>query len=420
MTDADLILSPPSPNVPVRHLAFFRAASAEHEGSNEYQTLLAGLLVLRLLDKWRSRAGEDRDLKAHEFHAVRRAVDAIDDSPVRRILSDLLDSASAFVDGSADSRLAKLIAYAQMLENDSLLDPAADVYLTAIGISTTDRELIPLCYQRASICTRKLGFLDRAGDFLRKGLEAATENNDQFWSLKLRTSIAKLQWHRGDLPEAERISEAVIAEAEAGGLTHVVAEASHDRGLIAYERNQDGLAVEYYYTALKAYADPSSKLRAMHDLATALSDMGHLHYARTVLSAVRNSPHTNREFQDYATLNLMRIAVLAGEELKFDLLRRDLSGRQLTGRQQAHYHMFVGQGYLKFGQVAKARHEFAEAIMVAQANAVHKIVIEAEELLNVTPEERESTWQEEPARESLVGILAEIRDRRGEFAEATE
>jgi hypothetical protein len=409
-----------SRNVPVRHLAFFRAASAEREDSNEYQTLLAGLLVLRLLDKWRSRVAEDRELKLHEFHAVRRAVDAIDDSPSRRLLSDLVNTISAFADGSPDSRLAKLIAYAQILEQDSQWDPAADVYLTAVDISTTDRELLPLCYQRASICSRKLGFLDRAADLLLEGQGVAAENNDQFWSLKLRMSASKLQWHRGDLPGAERIIDAVIGEAAAGGFVSIVGEAWHDRGLIAYDRNQDGLAAEYYYAALKAYADPIPKLRAMHDLALALSDMGHLHYARTVLSAVRNSLHADREIRDFATLNLMRVAVLAGEELRFDQLRRELDGQPLAARQHAHYHMFVGQGYLKFGQMAKARQEFAEAVVVAQAHRLNKLVIEAEELLNATPEEPAPSWNEEPMRPSFAAILEEIRNRRGEFAEATE
>jgi tetratricopeptide (TPR) repeat protein len=407
--DAEL---PSSPNIPVRHLAFFRAASTEREGSNEYRTLLAGLLVLRLLDK--------RRVQSSDWQSVRNAVEAIDDGPIRRILRDLVDAIQALADGRADTRMAKLIAYAQLLESDTRWDPAADAYLTATELASPDRELLPFCYQRASICSRKLGFLDRAADLLRKGQEVAAQSNDHFWLLRLRTSVAKLQWHRGDLPEAERLVEAVIAEAQASGFVSVVAEASHDRGLIAYDRGHDGLAVEYYYTALKAYTDARPKLRAMHDLALALSDMGHLYYSRTVLSAVRNSPHVDGEMRDLATLNLMRVAVLAGEELKFDQLRRELIGRRLEGRHQAHYHMFVGQGYLKFGQVAKARQEFADAVVVAQTQRLNKIVIEAEELLNATPEERAPTWKDEPARPSLAAIFEEIRNRRGEFAEATE
>jgi hypothetical protein len=40
------------PNRPLRHRAFFSAAGEHQEGSHDYRALLAGLLVLRLLDKW--------------------------------------------------------------------------------------------------------------------------------------------------------------------------------------------------------------------------------------------------------------------------------------------------------------------------------------------------------------------------------
>jgi tetratricopeptide (TPR) repeat protein len=386
----------------------------------EYKTVLAGLLVLRLLDKWRSRVDGDRELKFHEFLAVKRAVESIADSPVRRILGEIVNTISAFTDGSADTRVPKLIAYAQLLEHDARWDASADVYLTAIELITTDRELLPLCYQRASICLRNLGFLDRAAELLRDGLEIAIENNDQYWSLKMRMSAAQLEMSKGDLPAAERLLDAIIADADAGGVTTAAAEARHDRGVVAYTRNQDALAAEYYFAALKAFVDPVMKLRAMHDLATVLMDMGHVGEAKIVLSAVRNSTHMSVEMRALATLNLMRLAVSAGEQMLFDHLRRELADGTLTGRQRAHYHLFVGQGYLKFGEAAKARQEFAEAVVVAQANKIYKVVIEADALLRAAPEERGVAWQNASPDAGLWMILDEIRHRRGEFAEATE
>jgi tetratricopeptide (TPR) repeat protein len=414
--DAD---PPTNPNVPVRHMAFFRAASAETEGSMEYKTVLAGLLVLRLLDKWRSRVDGDRELKFHEFVAVKRAVEAIADSPVRRILGELVNTISAFTDGSADTRVPKLIAYAQLLEHDARYDVSADVYLTAIELTTGDKELLPLCYQRAGVCLRHVGSIDRAAELYREGLAVAAETGDQFWSLRLRISTALLEFHRGDLPEAERQLDGVIADADALG-SPVAGEARHERGTVAYARDQDALAAEYYYAAMKTFVDPEMKLRAMHDLASVLVDLGHLDYARTVLSAIHNSDHTNVEIGQNAALNLLRIAALAGEEVKFDRLRRDLAERRLTGWQRAHYHVFAGQGYLKFGDVAKAREHFAEALIVAEAHRLYKVLITADELLRATPEVRGPAGREASSRPGLAIILDEIRNRRGEFAEATE
>jgi tetratricopeptide (TPR) repeat protein len=413
--DAD---PPVNPNVPVRHLAFFRSASAEAEGSPEYKTLLAGLLVLRLLDKWLSRVEGDRDLKFHEFIAVRRAVEAAPDSPQRRILSDLVSTISAFAEGSADARVPKLIAYAQLLEHDARYEAAADVYLTAIELAS-DRELLPLCYQRAGVCMRRLGAIDRAAELYGDGLRAALQNGDAFWPLQLRISIAVLEHHKGDLPEAERQLDAIIVDADAMG-SPLAAEARHERGQVAYARDQDALAAELYYAAMKAYDDPEKKLRAMHDLASALVDLGHLDSARTALSAIHNSADARGETRHSAALNLMRIAVLTDEQVKFDKLRRELAEQRLAGHQKAHYHVFVGQGYLRFGDPAKAREEFAEALVVAETHRLYKVLIEAEELLKATPDVRTRTWQEPAPRPGLLVILDEIRHRRAEFAEATE
>jgi hypothetical protein len=171
---------------------------------------------------------------------------------------------------------------------------------------------------------------------------------------------------------------------------------------------------------MKSFVDPEKKLRAMHDLATALADLGHLDYARTVLSAIRTSTHSHGDVVNSAALNLMRVAVLAGEQVKFDQLRRELADKRLPGHQRAHYHVFVGQGYLKFGEPARARDEFAQALTVAQAHRVYKVLIDADELLKATPEVRPPTWKDPSPRPGLLVILDEVRNRRGEFAEATE
>jgi hypothetical protein len=82
--------------------------------------------------------------------------------------------------------------------------------------------------------------------------------------------------------------------------------------------------------------------------------------------------------------------------------------------------VFVGQGYLKFGDPAKAREEFAEALVVAQAHRVYKVLIDADELLKATPDERRPTWRDPSPHPGLLMILDEISHRRGEFAEAIE
>ncbi|HSY84098.1 MAG TPA: hypothetical protein VK807_20205 [Gemmatimonadaceae bacterium] len=383
-------------------MAFFRAASAEVEGSSDYRGLLAGLVVVRLLDKWRSR-NRDPEARSREFEPVEQAVAALDDGPTREVLRHLIASIAEFVDGWDDTRVTRLVDYAQLLERDARWDAAADVYLTAIELASKRPGLLPEYYQRANVCFRTMGQLDRAEDMLRDGLRVAAEIGDLFWSLQLRHSAGNLARHKGDLTEAGRIHEVVMAEADANGLTAVSAEARHARGHVAYEQKQFGLAADYFHAAMRLHADPELKLRALQDLAITIADMGHLDVARTALSAVRRSDRMDVELRNTAALNLMQIATMARDRAQFEALRRELVDQRLTGRQLAWYHIIVGGGALAFDDPSTARREFAEAIVEARANREGVTLSEAERLL-ATP----------VAPASMPAILADIRTHIGD------
>jgi hypothetical protein len=144
------------PTASALHFAFFRAAAAARPESSDYRALTAGLLVLRLLDKWRAQRHSRREVKFREFIAVKRAVETIDDGPVRRVLIALVDTVSEFAHGSADARVTHLIAYAEILEQGAQWEPAVDVYETAIEIIAErpqDRALLTVCYQRVAYCS---------------------------------------------------------------------------------------------------------------------------------------------------------------------------------------------------------------------------------------------------------------------------
>jgi tetratricopeptide (TPR) repeat protein len=383
-------------------MAFFRAASAEVEGSNDYRELLAGLVVLRLLDKWRS-LNRDIESRGRDFEPVERAVAALDDGPMRDALHQLVVSIAEFVEGSADARFAMLVDYAWLLEHDARWDVAADVYLTAIEIGSKRQGLLPEYYGRASVCFRHLGQLDRAEAMLRHGLRVAAEIGDLFWSLLLRLCEGNLARHKGDLVEAGRVHEVVMAEADAKGLTFVSAQARHDRGHVAYYQKQFGLAADHFHTAMRLYADTELKMRALSDLALVIADMGHLDVARTAFSAVRHSDRMDVESRNIAALNLMWIATMARDRAQFETIRRELVDQRLTGRLLAHYHIIAGEGALAFDDPSAAQREFAEAVVEARANRAGVTLREAERLLAMPM-----------APASMPTILADIRSHIGD------
>jgi len=395
------------PNVPVRHLAFFRAASAEVEGSHEYRGLVAGVVVLRLLDKWRSLTREPA-LRPVEFEPVERDVAALEDGALRNVLHRLVRSVAAFIDGSFDPRVAALLAYGQLLEHDARWDVAADVYLTAIELGSTNRSLLPLCFQRASTCFRKLGLLDRAQDLLLQGVRAAAEHGDEHLAYMLRITVAKLAIYKGNLPEAEEVLGALIVDTDASG-SSFRAEARHTLGQVAYELKQYGRAIEYFYAALRLHTDPVEQTRAMHDIAMTMGDMGHLDAARDILSTVRRSPHLPLEVRHAATLNLMLLAAMARDRAQFELLRLELVDERLEARFLAQYHIIAGQGALIFDDPSDARREFAQAVVTAREHSETLSLVEAERLLE-TPAV--------PA--SVPAILDDLRSRIGGFGEAAD
>jgi hypothetical protein len=384
----------------VRHLAFFRAASAELEGSGEYRALLAGVVVMRLLDKYRSRDG-DPERRLREFTPVQQAVDALDDGPDRRALQRIVDAIATYAAGIADTRAERLVEYARCLEVDARWDPAMDAYLTVIDLAPADRTLVPQCYRHASACSRKMGDVDRAAQFLRDGHRIAVEIGDRRWVLKLQITESKLLWHKGDVEAAGCLLDAIIAEADACGWVTIAATARHDRGGVAFDCDQKHLAVQYIYSALKDLDDPIDRLFAIGDLAVGLQDLGYVEHARTLLLMVYHSPLATVEARNRASLNMLYGSALAGEQPQFDLLSRELRDQRLTARQRAAYHLFLGQGYLKFDEPWRAQVEFAEAAVVARANGEGRSQREAADFLET----------------GLGVILDAIRHRRGVFEE---
>jgi tetratricopeptide (TPR) repeat protein len=222
--------------------------------------------------------------------------------------------------------------------------------------------------------------------------------------------------HKGDLPSAEGQLDAVIVDAERAGESDALARARHNRGLVAYERGQFEKAAAYFYSAANRYPDAKQVQRALADVAMALSDLGQLDFARRTYAAARNASESPTEIRTLAGLNLMRIAVLSGNQKTFDSLRQVLANEEMPGRFRAHYHLISGQGFRRFGQAGFARASFESAILVAQAHKVNRLVIEAESMLAAEPDVRPVPKKDVRASPDLADLLEDIAQGRGVFA----
>jgi tetratricopeptide (TPR) repeat protein len=412
---------PAEPHQPLPHLAFWQAASKAAEGSTDYEILTSGLLVLRILDRWRFRAKTSRDVTFQEFVHVKRKAESLPESPIRQVLADLINTISDYAYGTADSRVAKLLDFARLLEESAYWEPAADVYATVIEIIASrpeDRDRLPRCYERQAYCLRQVGEIEKAEELLLDGIEIANDLNDVYGSLYMRIASAVIELQKGDLPEAEFELDTIIDDAEKENEPHLLALAIHERGAVAYERNQYEKAVAFFHTAAQKHVQPHMVRRALTDLALALGELGHQKHALRVFRAVRRAPETEAEPRAIAGLNLMHAAIFANDQAGFDRLRGELDQEQMSGRLQAHYWLFVGEGFHHFGDAVAARTAFEQAIAMARQFKVYKLLTEAQAMLSAT-NDRPVPWREPKASPALATVFAEIEAEHGVFAGAT-
>jgi tetratricopeptide (TPR) repeat protein len=323
-----------------------------------------------------------------------------------------------------------------LLERDAHWGPAADVYATAIELiqpRSRDHDLLPMCYDRQGYCLRQIGQYVGVAELYNEGiavardLEQAAADDDSRksalgWSLRLRISHAVFRQESGDLPEAEYELDKIIEDAEKAEIPDVIARALHERGLVAYERNQDEQAALYLYRAAQMHVDQRLAYRASIDLAVTLADLGHIDYARTICQIVRSKPEAvGQDWKALAGINLMRLAHMrpVPDQREFERLRDELGKENMPGRLRAYYHLTAGQGLQRFGQMQAGRIAFHQAIEVAQAFHVNKLVIRAEQLLKATENEPQKARRFPQESNVLAPILAAIDARRGPFAGAS-
>jgi len=116
----------------LRHLAFFEELAKTKEGEPQWRSTSAGLVVLRLVDRWIAEGPVEST--AWNVAPVRDAIADIDDvSPERRILSSIVDAVTTSKTVNVRAVTPRLMAYAQTLEYDARWTLAIDVYRSLIG-----------------------------------------------------------------------------------------------------------------------------------------------------------------------------------------------------------------------------------------------------------------------------------------------
>ena len=398
----------------LRHLPFFEALSAIEEGTPSWRATAAGLGVLRLVDAATTEGPGWTAANRWGIHAARTAVEAMDAAPARTVLLGLVELIAASGVGDADVVAARLFAYARTLDLDARYDLAADVYATVAALAdpTVRGDVVIDAYMRLGYCRRMLGQFDDASVAYAIARQLARAAGDMVKVLRGRVAEGNLARAAGNLPRAESLLDAGIAEAAALELAEVRATALHDRATVAHLRGDTEGAVRMLHEALEDAQSPIARDRLLGDLAVGFADLGLRDAARDahlVLAATAQDQRTRW----VATLSLLDMAAHDGAELVFEQYRRELDAADLSVDLLGSYHLCVGNGYRAFDRPVEARRALVRAREVADRFGLHQLSFEVERATDALErQERVQRATSAPVPETLRTATRAVRALR--------
>jgi tetratricopeptide (TPR) repeat protein len=385
----------------VEHYAFFDALGSivergeragipadDAEELPAYRVALAGLLTLRLLDRWLSAVLNGSAPSLRELQSARHAVQECDPSPVRNALEALIRAVQSSWGAPSPDVGAQAFAYARLLQDEQALLLAADAYMSVVGCAqaASDTGLIPIAFLHMGYCYRTAGSFTEAEQAYARAGAAANQVRDAYHALLSRIGYASVVANRGNLPRAEALLDLIIRDTEAliedaPALREVLARAKHGRGGIICDRGDPAKATVDLFESIELYTDPQRRTRALMDLATSLTRLGARAAARDALHICLATQPIDLESRWICAINLLDLAQMDGEETVFERWRRDLADVDLPPRLRAYFLLFSGEGLYRFGRSDAARTALAGALVVAERHELNELVIRADDAL---------------------------------------
>ncbi len=372
----------------LRHQPYYDLLADAHEGLPVWAPTIAGLAVLELVDA----ARHDRTIVDRDWTGVRAASDAVfalrEGSPFRRQLLKIIEQLQGG-GPSWSSVNASLFDYGRALDYEGNWSLAVDVFGTVADIAREEREP-----QLAIEATTALGgAARRAGDWTKsadgyaQAAYLADALGDKASGLTVRVGTANTHIARGNIPTAKLILDDVIIEAGKSGLDNVQALAFHARASVAHLQGEYSDTVSYANKALDMTTNPSVKDSIMADIAAAFMEMGLYDAARdTQLVISLTSRYQWVRWQ--ATINLMELASVEGQESAFVKYAKELKHAALDPRLRSYFLLYYGKGSIEFGREDVGIESIAEAQEFAAEHKIYQVSHDAERALAVAREGR--------------------------------
>lgn len=367
----------------LRHLPFFEEIASLGEGTPEWYAGMAGVVVLRLVDAWiedgpRVVAADDWGMRS-----VRNAIGELEsNAKLQSILSSIVEvlESSTVVDMGVLS--PRMMAYGQLLEYDAKWSLASDVYTSIVAHThpVQEADVASQAQLRRGFCLRQMGDLPASLLAYQTAGEIARGANDMVGMLRARIGEAKGAIARGNMPYAREILDETIDRADRHGLGAVKAMALHDRSSVSFLSGEYELAIRLAYDALSGTDSARERDRILGDIASSFFRLGVHSAARDaylILAATAQEQYTRW----LATLNLMEVAAVDGDELLFEQYRRSVDVRLLPAQLEVLYWLQGGKSYEQFGKLNDARAFLEKALSFAEEQEFYQFVFEADAAL---------------------------------------
>lgn len=369
----------PQSSKTISHVPFFRALSDIQPGENGWNSIFAGLSVLRLIDSYAANAARAEQTEMLTIDSARRAADAIPKTdPARAILLRAIDGLESRK-GLSEEVGDELLKYGRALDLEGRWSLASDVFKT-IADSFPESEYAELVVEASTAlgsAARNNGDWQTSDRGYARAQHLADTIRNLPLSLTVRLGVAASQRLHGNLPAADAEVDEVLSEARAENLEKIEAIALHESASNAHSRGDYQRAVHNAYASLELTTNRTARDRILADIAAAYAGLGMKQAARDGYSIVAHtSPHQWVRWQ--ATLNLMELAVEEGDEESFDELTTQMADAKLDPRLNAYRLYYGGLGLRKFGRDDSGE-MLKEAMSFASKHQLHQLAHEIEE-----------------------------------------
>src|SRR5438132_8724456 len=222
---------------------------------------------------------------------------------------------------------------------------------------------------------------------------------------------------RGNLPEAERCLQTILADARAAGQRDAEARAEHGIGVALVHMGQPADAIPHVWRGFELYEDEESRLRALNDVGIMLLSVGDSVGAERALSEVVRRGGT-RDSTSNALIELMHCASFRRDRVGFARWRERCEAQlaDMPPNIRADYYLKQGIGQARFGQFRKAEALMQRALEIAGGAGLHEFEFRIERIKNGL-HDCETLLQEPTAAAEPVFDTQELREVSASLAQ---